>query len=113
MEMLFMRRFFGVRRRSDLNFSLDRKKGLRIFMLQNIKYSKTTFMYKVLDKDMIEKETVAFYPITTRGFPSTVALHVIMYAIPYRVNSGVEWEQLPVSSLFEKVALSRQSVHHH
>ena len=70
-------------------------------------------MYKVLDKDMIEKEIVAYIPRTSRGFPPTVPLHEIVNAILYKLKTGVQWEQLPVKALFDGIALSWQSVCHH
>jgi transposase len=70
-------------------------------------------MYKVLDKDMIEKEIVPYIPGTSRGFPPTVPLHEIVNAILFKLKTGIRWAHLPVSPLFEKVALSWQSVCHH
>jgi transposase len=70
-------------------------------------------MYKVLDKDMIEKEIVAFIPATSRGFPPRVPLHEIVNAILYKLKTGVHWEHLPVTYLFSENALSWQSVYHH
>jgi transposase len=70
-------------------------------------------MYKVLDKDMIENEIVAYIPRTVRGFPPRVPLHEIVNAILYKLKTGVQWEQLPVKALFEMKPLSWQSVYHH
>lgn len=47
-------------------------------------------MYKVLDKDMIEKEIVAYIPGTSRGFPPTVPLHEIVNAILFKLKTGVQ-----------------------
>ncbi len=70
-------------------------------------------MYKVLDKDMIESEIVAFIPKAERGFPPRVPLHEIVNAILYKLKTGVQWEYLPVAALFEVRPLSWQSVYHH
>jgi len=70
-------------------------------------------MYTVLDKDMIEKEIVAYIPRTSRGFPPTVPLHQIVNAILYKLKTGVQWHQLPTRALFERRPLSWQSVYHH
>ena len=70
-------------------------------------------MYKVLDKYMIEKEIVPYIPKTSRGFPPTVPLDEIVNAILFKLKTGVQWSNLPVTSLFGKVALSWQSVYHH
>jgi len=70
-------------------------------------------MYKVLDKDMIENEIVAYIPGTCRGFPPRVPLHEIVNAILYKLKTGVQWDQLPVKALFERTPLSWQSVYHH
>ncbi len=70
-------------------------------------------MYKVLDKDMIENEIVSYIPKTYRGFPPRVPLHEIVNAILYKLKTGVQWDQLPVKALFEKAALSWQSVYYH
>lgn len=82
-------------------------------MLQNINISKPTLMYKVLDKDMIKTEIVPYLPLPKRGFPPTVALEEIVNAILYKLKTGVQWELLPVSSLFGEKKLSWQSVYYH
>lgn len=70
-------------------------------------------MYKVLDKDMIKTEIVPYLPLPKRGFPPTVALEEIVNAILYKLKTGVQWELLPVSSLFGEKKLSWQSVYYH
>ncbi len=45
-------------------------------------------MHKVLDKNMIEMEIVAFIPRTKRGFPPTVPLTEIVNAILYKLKTG-------------------------
>jgi len=82
-------------------------------VLQNINISKPTLMYKVLDKDMIKTEIVPYLPLPKRGFPPTVALEEIVNAILYKLKTGVQWELLPVSSLFGEKKLSWQSVYYH
>ena len=70
-------------------------------------------MYTVLDKDTIENEIVAYIPKTSRGFAPKVPLYEIVNAILYKLKTGVQWNQLPVKALFEKIPLSWQSVYHH
>ena len=70
-------------------------------------------MYKVLDKDMIENEIVAYIPRASRGFPPSVPLHEIVNAILYKLKTGVHWYLLPVDSLFKEKTLSWQSVYYH
>lgn len=82
-------------------------------MFPNINISKPTLMYKVLDKDMIKTEIVPYLPLPKRGFPPTVALEEIVNAILYKLKTGVQWELLPVSSLFGEKKLSWQSVYYH
>src|SRR5690606_15276678 len=91
----------------------EKRKGLPKFVLQNINISKPTLMYKVLDKDMIKTEIVPYLPLPKRGFPPTVALEEIVNAILYKLKTGVQWELLPVSSLFGEKKLSWQSVYYH
>ncbi len=62
---------------------------------------------------MIEIEIVPYIPRTSRGFPPTVPLHEIVNAIVFKLKTGVQWSNLPVTSLFGKVALRWQSVYHH
>ena len=70
-------------------------------------------MYSVLDKDMIEMEIVPFILKTKRSSASTAPLVEIVNAILYKFKTGVQWNQLPVKSFFEEVALSSQSVYYH
>lgn len=70
-------------------------------------------MYSVLDKDMIGKEIVPFIPLGKRGFAPTAPLADIVNAILYKLNTSVQWNQLPVNALFSQVCLSWQSVYHH
>ena len=70
-------------------------------------------MYKVLDKDTIEKEIVAYIPRPSRGFPPRAPLHEIVNAILYKLKTGLQWEHLPVQTLFSVTVLSWQSVYHH
>lgn len=70
-------------------------------------------MYQVLDKDIIEMEIVPNLPIQKRGFAPTVPLADIINSILYKLKTGVQWEYLPVESLFSKSVLSYQSVFYH
>jgi len=70
-------------------------------------------MYQVLSKDTIEMEIVPNIPLTNRGFPPTVPLAEIVNSILYKLKTGVQWEYLPVESLFSETVLSYQSVFYH
>ena len=70
-------------------------------------------MYTVLDKYTIEMEIVPLIPKAKRGFPPTVPLVEIINAILYKLKTGVQWNQLPVKALFEKVSLTWNSVYYH
>ncbi|MEC3964905.1 IS5 family transposase [Flagellimonas halotolerans] len=70
-------------------------------------------MYKVLDKDIIEMEIVPNIPMPRRGFPPRVALSEIVNAVLYKMKTGVQWEYLPVTSLFSARALTWQGVYYH
>ena len=70
-------------------------------------------MYSVLDKDIIEMEIIPHIPKTKRGFPPTVPLVEIINAILYKLKTGVQWHQLPVKALFEKIPLTWNAVYYH
>ncbi len=70
-------------------------------------------MYSVLDKDMIEMEIVPYIHRTKRSFPPTVPLAEIVNAIPYKLRSGAQWDQLPVKALFDEKVPTWQSVYYH
>lgn len=70
-------------------------------------------MYTVLDKDTIEMEIVPYIPGPKRGFAPTVPLAEVIDAILYKLKTGVQWEQLPVRSLFSDKALTWQGVYYH
>lgn len=59
-------------------------------------------MCKVLDKDMIENEMVAYIPGTTRGFPPKVPLYEIVNVFLYKLKTRDQWDRLPVKALFER-----------
>lgn len=84
-----------------------------IFVLQNIKKQSKPVMYQVLDKDIIETEIVPNLPTPKRGFLPRVPLAEIVNCILYKLKTGVQWEYLPVKSLFEDKVLSYQSVFYH
>ena len=67
-------------------------------MLQNIIISKSTLMYGVLDKDIINNEIVLYLPLAKRGFQVTVPLEEIVNGIFYKLKTGVQWNQLPVKA---------------
>ena len=70
-------------------------------------------MYKVLSKDTIELEIVPYIPSPKRGFPPTVPLVEIVNALLYKLKTGVQWNCLPVHSLFSSKAISWQGVYYH
>lgn len=70
-------------------------------------------MYQVLSKDMIELEIVPYLPETKRGFKSKVPLHEIVNAILYKLKTGIQWEYLPVESLFSVEVLHYKTVFGH
>ena len=70
-------------------------------------------MYKMLDKDTIEIEIVPYIPNGKRGFAPTVPLVEIINSILYKLKTGVQWEYLPVSSLFSDKTLTWQGVYYH
>ena len=57
-------------------------------------------MYLVLDKDIIEREIIPHIPIESKGSSPRVPLVEIINAILYKLKTGVQWEYLPVESLF-------------
>ncbi|WP_345008190.1 transposase, partial [Snuella lapsa] len=70
-------------------------------------------MYQVLSKDMIELEIVPYLPETKRGFKPKVPLCEIVNAILYKLKTGIQWEFLPVESLFERDILHYKTVFGH
>ncbi len=70
-------------------------------------------MYQVLDKDMIELAIVPYLPETKRGFKPKVSLYEIINAILYKLKIGVQWEFLPVDSLFSDEKLHYKTVFGH
>lgn len=70
-------------------------------------------MYQVLSKDMIELEIVPYLPQTKRGFKPRVHLYEIVNAILYKLKTGIQWEYLPVGSLFSDKVLHYKTVFGH
>jgi len=70
-------------------------------------------MYQVLSKDMIELEIVPYIPETKRGFKSKAPVYEIINAILYKLKTGVQWEYLPVESLFSVETLHYKTVFGH
>tara|TARA_R110000868_G_scaffold195442_3_gene441112 strand:- start:1940 stop:2155 length:216 start_codon:yes stop_codon:yes gene_type:complete len=62
-------------------------------------------MYQVLGKDMIELEIVPYLPKTKRGFKPKEPLYWIINTILYKLKTGIQWEYLPVNSLFSEKIL--------
>jgi transposase len=70
-------------------------------------------MYQVLSKDMIELEIVPYLPETKRGFKPKAPLYEIINAILYKLKTGIQWEYLPVNSLFSTKILHYKTVFGH
>jgi len=70
-------------------------------------------MYKVLDKDIIEMEIVPYLPKTKRGFKPKAPLYEIVNAILYKLKTGIQWEYLPVESLFGNRLLHYKTIFGH
>lgn len=70
-------------------------------------------MYQVLSKDMIELEIVPYLPEPKRGFKPKVPLYEIVNAILYKLKTGMQWEYLPVESLFSKDILHYKTIFGH
>ena len=67
-------------------------------------------MYKVLDKDTINKEIVPYLPVPKRGFKTKSDIAEIVNCILYKLKTGRQWHMLPVESLFSGVALHYKTV---
>ena len=70
-------------------------------------------MYQVLSKDMIKLEIVPYLPETKRGFKPKAPLYEIVNAILYKLKTGIQWEFLPVESLFQDEILHYKTVFGH
>ena len=70
-------------------------------------------MYQVLSKDMIELEIVPYLPEQKRGFKPTAPLCEIVNSILYKLKTGVQWEFLPVDSLFSDRVLHYKTIFGH
>lgn len=70
-------------------------------------------MYKVLDKDTIEKELIPHLSVAKRGFKTKSCLIEVVNCILYTLKTGIQWAFLPVESFFSKVVLSYQTVFGH
>lgn len=57
-------------------------------------------MYKVLSKDTIENEIIPHLLVVRRGFNTKSCLIEIVNCILYKLKTGIQWEYLPVGSLF-------------
>jgi transposase len=70
-------------------------------------------MYKVLDKDIIENEIIPHLSVARRGFKTKSCLIETVNSILYKLKTGIQWEFLPVHSLFSKVVPSYKTVFGH
>lgn len=62
---------------------------------------------------MIELEIIPYLPQGKRGPKTKVPLSAIVNAILYKLKTGVQWEFLPIESLFEGSEITYQAVFHH
>jgi Transposase and inactivated derivatives len=67
-------------------------------------------MYKVLDKDTINKEIVPYLAVPKRGFKTKSDIAEIVNCILYKLKTSCQWHMLPVKSLFSGVALHYKTV---
>jgi transposase len=52
---------------------------------------------EVLSRSAIEQWIVPLLPVKSRGFKPTVPLYPIVQAILYRLKTGCQWRQLPIT----------------
>lgn len=70
-------------------------------------------MYKVLDKDTIISEILPHLSIAKRGFICKADIVEVINCILYKLKTGIQWHQLPVTALFSDVVLSYKTVFYH
>lgn len=70
-------------------------------------------MYQVLSKDIICMDILPHLSVAKRCYPTKSELVEIVNAILYKLKTGIQWEYLPVNSLFSGVVLSYKSVFWH
>ena len=70
-------------------------------------------MYKVLSKDIIEKEILPHLSTAKRGFKTKSCLLEVVNSILYKLKTGVQWHMLPIDSLFTINKLSYKTVFGH
>ena len=70
-------------------------------------------MYQVLNKDMIEKEIIPHILIAKKGPAISVPIVELINCILYKLKTGVQWEFLPVNSLFSGDVLHYKTVFGH
>lgn len=70
-------------------------------------------MYKVLSKDNIENQILPFLPIAVKGPKISVPICELVDAILYKLKTGVQWDMLPVCSLFSSKPLHYKTVFGH
>ena len=61
-------------------------------------------MYKAFSKDITEKEIIPHLSVAKREFKTKSCLIEIVNCILYMLKTGIQWEYLPVKSLFSKNA---------
>ena len=70
-------------------------------------------MYKVLDKDTIISKILPYLSIAKRGFICKADIVEVINCILYKLKTGIQWHQLPVTALFSDVVLSYKTVFYH
>jgi len=70
-------------------------------------------MYQVLDKDTIEMEIIPLLPQNNKGPKIRVPLVELVNSMLYKLKTGIQWEFLPVDSLFSEKPLHYKTVFGH
>ena len=66
-----------------------------------------------LGKDTINKWIISFLSVEKRGFKSNFDLASIFLLILKRLETGVQWRELPIEVYFEKGEISWQNVYYY
>ncbi len=70
-------------------------------------------MYQVLSKDIIEMEIIPLIPVNKSSPKISVPLVKLINCILYKLKTGVQWEYLPIQSLFNEQTLHYKTVFDH
>lgn len=84
-----------------------------VFILPQTNRNKNSHMYKVFDKYTIISEILPHLSIEKRGFICKANIVEVINCILYKLKTGIQWHQLPVTALFSDVVLSYKTVFYH